>query len=225
MDLNGQWIINSIPPNKTKIMNIIQTGNNIKGNDNNYLVEGTGNIVYNKLIWIWNKDEDTKMIGDIILEDLSNKKTATQIKWQNGNSWRKILPATNIRGKWMGDGLVHGPIQIEQENNSISGIYPVYGGFTGTIINNEISINWVNNVSVKGIVEKDSSNNNIISWETGLIWKPEIKEKIKNIVKEVQEPNIKPKFYIPPPPLSIEKKKEKNIQTISSPLPTIINEN
>ena len=117
IDLNGKWIINSDIPNKTKLINILQTGNDIKGNDDNYLLRGTGNIVYNKLIWLWNNDEDTKMIGDIILEDLSNKKIVTQIKWQNGNNWKKILPAINIQGKWIGDGLVHGPIQIKQENN------------------------------------------------------------------------------------------------------------
>ena len=236
-NLDGNWTIQSITPEKTKTIKLKQNGNKVKGNSDNCLGEGVGTISNNKIIWLWNNKEQTKMIGDIIFDDFLDSNKATKIKWQNGFVWQQILPSDNISGEWNGDGLQYGTIRIQQENNSISAIYPIYGGFNGTIFYNKIQIKWFNNVVVNGVI-----NNNVITWDTGYKWNKNINKKSnkdnKNVKKEIvfndnivienrrkiEEIKNKQVFNIEPPPLELPKEKVKKKIVESSPLPPIIKE-
>lgn len=229
-NLDGNWIIQSITPEKTKTIKLKQNDNKVKGNSDNCLGQGVGTISNNKIIWLWNNKEQTKMIGDIIFDDFLDTNKATKIKWQNGFVWQQILPSDNISGEWNGDGLQYGTIRIQQENNSISAIYPIYGGFNGTIFYNKIKIKWFNNVVVNGVI-----NNNVITWDTGYKWNKNINKNVKkeivfndNIVienrRKIEEIKNKPVFNIEPPPLELPKEKVEKKIVESSPLPPIIKE-
>lgn len=235
-NLDGNWTIQSITPEKTTTIKLKQNGNKVKGNSDNCLGEGVGTISNNKIIWLWNNKEQTKMIGDIIFDDFLDSNKATKIKWQNGFVWQQILPSDNISGEWNGDGLQYGTISIQQENNSISAIYPIYGGFNGTIFNNKIQIKWFNNVIVNGVI-----NNNVITWDTGYKWNKNINSKSnkdnKHGEKEIVNDNIiidnrrkieeiknKQVFNVEPPPLELPKQKSEKKIVDTSPLPPIIKE-
>jgi hypothetical protein len=233
-NLQGNWIIPSLIPNKNRTLELKQKGNNVTGNDDNCLGNGIGTIVSNKIIWKWGNNDNTKMIGDIILGDLDDINKATKIKWQNGYSWYQILPAFDISGNWIGDGLQYGPINIRQNNNSIIATYPLYGGFRGNVFNKKIKIYWFNNVTVNGDISKDSSNNDIIIWDSGNKWTRHLNQ--NNNKKLSNKKNISQKLptslqpeepiKIPPPPLQLPKKNKKLVnQYFSSPLPPVIGEN
>lgn len=231
-NLEGKWIIPSSITSQNRSIQLKQNGNNVIGDDYNCLGKGTGSIVSNKIIWKWGNNNNTKMIGDIILDDLDNTNKATKIQWQNGYSWYQILPAVDISGKWIGDGLQHGPINIQQNNNSISAIYPVYGGFSGSVFNEKIQIYWLNNVTVNGNISKDNSNNDIINWESGNKWTRYVNKNINknlSIEKTNKSPELlksEPPIKIPPPPLQLPKTNITQVnRCFSSPLPPIIDDN
>lgn len=233
-NLTGTWQIPSISQNKSRTIKLTQKINIITGSDYYCLGNGKGTIVHNtKLIWKWGNREETKMIGDIILEKLSDEPKAIQIKWQNGYSWNKILPADNISGQWEGESLSHGPITITQKNNNISAIYPVYGLFMGKVVNNRISIEWQNGTTVKGIITKNN-----IKWDSGIEWTKKLSNSMDLNVSNTNKKNsnINPdstinkntsKLIISAPPLELPKKEnsleEKKI--FFSPLPPVIIKN
>ena len=230
-DLIGTWQIPSTSRNNPRTIKLTQQNDKVSGSDYYCLGNGTGKIINNaKIIWMWGDRKNTKMIGDIILENVSDKPKAIEIKWQNGYSWNKILPADIVNGQWESQNLSHGPITINQKNNSISASYPVHGLFIGTVVNNKISITWQNGVKVNGIINKDT-----ITWDTGIKWKRKPKiQNISNINDSKNRLNITSNINeqtntltIPPPHLELPKKHDTKKRDIlfSSPLPTLESEN